>query len=596
MKFKNNLFNFIKKPQNIILISITIILGYLIVVPLISVIIDTFIVHPSEALRVGKAANEFTGYHWMKMFADGERSMNLFYKPVLNSIGIGLLTCIVSVALGGSFAWLVTRTDIKFKGMISTLFMFPFIMPSWTLALVWLNFFKNSYIGGSTGLFTAVTGVETANWFAYGFFPIVIVLGIHYAPFAYIFIGGILRNMDSSLEEAALVLKSSRMQILRKITIPMIIPGVMSTVLLVFSSAVSTFAVPAFLGTPVNFKVISLQMFSTLQGTKPGYGYLLALVLIAIGTVILLLNQKLVGSRKSYTTVTGKSSKLSLIKLRKLKVPLSIAVFVFLSLITILPLVSFALESLLKVGGNYSFSNLTMHFWTGQGNSHIASGEPGIFRNQEIWLSIKNTFTLATLAAIIAGTVGVLAGYAIVKKRGTKLSAIVNHLTFFPYLIPSIGLAAIFLSLFSVQRGIIPPLYGSFALLVLIGAVKYLPYGSRASTSAMLQLGNEIEEAAEIYGVPWHKRMFKIIFPIQKASFLSGYLLPFITGMRELSLFVLLVTPATPLLTTMMFQYNERGWDQYSNAIILLIVGIVLILNYIINKVTGASIDKGLGG
>src|SRR5699024_10838394 len=285
--------------------------------------------------------------------------------------------------------------------------------------------------------------------------------------FAYIFIGGILRNMDSSMEEAALVLKSGRMQILRKITIPMVIPGVMSTILLVFSSAVSTFAVPAFLGLPVNFKVISLQMFSTLQGTKPGYGYLLALVLIAIGSLVLLLNQKLVGSRKSYTTVTGKSSQPSLIKLRKLKTPLSIGVLTLLSLITILPLISFALESLLKVGGNYSLSNLTLHFWTGMGSSHIASGEPGIFRNSEILSSIKNSFLLAILAALIAGTVGVLAGYAIVKKRGTKLSKFVNHLSFFPYLIPSIGLAAIFLSLFSVQRGIIPPLYGTFFLLVL---------------------------------------------------------------------------------------------------------------------------------
>src|SRR5699024_12405617 len=129
---------------------------------------DTFVVHPSEAIRIGKAANEFTGYHWMKMFADGETSVNLFYKPVLNSLGVGLLTCVVAVLLGGTFAWLVTRTDIKFKGVISTLFMFPFIMPSWTLALVWLNFFKNSHIGGTTGLFTSLTGIETANWFAYG--------------------------------------------------------------------------------------------------------------------------------------------------------------------------------------------------------------------------------------------------------------------------------------------------------------------------------------------------------------------------------------------------------------------------------------------
>lgn len=89
--------------------------------------------------------------------------------------------------------------------------------------------------------------------------------------------------------------------------------------------------------------------------------------------------------------------------------------------------------------------------------------------------------------------------------------------------------------------------------------------------------------------------MVKIIIPIQRASVLSGFLLPFISSMRELSLFILLVTPATKVLTTMLFQYNEKGWDQYANAIILFIVLVVISLNAIVNKVTGASIDKGIG-
>ncbi len=89
--------------------------------------------------------------------------------------------------------------------------------------------------------------------------------------------------------------------------------------------------------------------------------------------------------------------------------------------------------------------------------------------------------------------------------------------------------------------------------------------------------------------------MARIIFPIQKASFLSGYLLPFISCMRELALFVLLITPANRVITTLLFQYNEKGWNQWANAINLLIVAIVLIFNTVINKITGASIDKGIG-
>ena len=132
-------------------------------------------------------------------------------------------------------------------------------------------------------------------------------------------------------------------------------------------------------------------------------------------------------------------------------------------------------------------------------------------------------------------------------------------------------------------------------MLILIGVVKYLPFASKAGINSMLQLGGEIEEAALIMGIPWWKRMLRIIVPIQKTSFLSGYLLPYISCMRELSLFILLISPATSVLTTMLFQYNEKGWNQYANAINLLIVGVVLLSNYLINKLTGASIDKGIG-
>lgn len=126
--------------------------------------------------------------------------------------------------------------------------------------------------------------------------------------------------------------------------------------------------------------------------------------------------------------------------------------------------------------------------------------------------------------------------------------------------------------------------------------MKYLPFASRAGINSMLQLSKEIEEAGIVMGISWWKRMTKIIIPIQKAGFISGYLLPFISSMRELALFILLVTPATSVITTMLFQYNEKGWDQYANAINLLIVIMVLAFNFIVNKLTGASVDKGIGG
>jgi iron(III) transport system permease protein len=353
--------------------------------------------------------------------------------------------------------------------------------------------------------------------------------------------------------------------------------------------------VPAFLGMPVRYQVLTTQMYRTLQGLNPGYGYLMALILILIGVSIMLLNQKVLDNRKSYTTITGKSSQVSLFNLRGLRTPLSACLMLFLLCVTIVPLITFAVESFVVEPGNYAWSNFSTVFWTGEGSVDIAGGEPGILRNRSVFNGLYNSVVLSIICSFFAGTIGILAGYAIVRKKGTWLSEAVNHLTFFPYLLPSMAMGAIYLSVFAVPHGPVPALYGTFTVLALIGTIKYLPFATKSGINAMLQLGGQIEEAAIIQGIGWWKRMTRIIIPIQKTSFLSGYLLPYISCMRELSLFILLISPSTAVLTTMLFQYNEKGWNQYANAINLLIVVVVLLSNYVINKLTGASIDKGIG-
>ena len=589
-------YKFIKKPYNVILTVLLIVLGYLTLFPMLTMIKDTFTVHVSESMRLKQAAGTFTLNHWIKVLFDPS-SLSVFYKPFLNSLVTSLGACLVALVFGGVFSWFITRTNIRWKKVLSSLFIFPYIMPSWTLALAWYNVFKNSVVGGVPGTFQALTGIEPPNWFAYGAFPIALVTGLHYAPFAYIMIGGVLRNMDANLEEAAMMLKTKRNRIVRKITIPMILPAVLSTFLLVFSSAMSSFAVPQFLGLPVRYQVLTTQLYRTLNGINPGQGYCIAMIMILLSVGILAFNQRMVGTRKNYTTVTGKSSNISLVNLKKGRNVISVIALILIITVSILPLVSFALESVILRPGDYSASNFTLQFWIGTAEENsIANNEAGLLRNPNLWKALWNSLKLSIICAITAGTLGFLAGYGIVRGRGTKLAKAVDNLAFFPYLMPSMAFSVIYLSMFSTRHGPIPALYGSFFLLVLIGTVKYMPCASRSGINSMLQLSNQIEEAGEIIGVSWVKRMGRLVIPIQKSSFISGYLLPFTSCMRELSLFVLLVTPQNRVLTTLLFQYNEKGWSQYSNGINLMIVIIVLVVNAVVNKVTGASIDKGIGG
>lgn len=586
------LINFIRKPQNLILLILFVSLVYLVVFPLIYILKDTVIVHTSEVNRVHADAGTYTAYHWSKTFLSKD-AMSTFWEPLINSLICAVMSCVIAILFGGLFAWLVIRTDMYCKKVCSTLFMFLYIMPAWTLAIAWTNFFKNSLIGGTTGIFEAVTGLSTPNWFAYGAFPIILVTGLHYAPYAYILIGGILRNMDSNLEEAAQILNVSRFNIFRKITIPLVKPAILSTILLVFASGLSVFSTAQFLGLPVNYYTLATKMYSYLNGTNPGRGYVYAVVMIVLSLGILYLNQKMLGTRQSYTTVSGKSSNISLTRLRNARVLISVIVTAFVVCVTILPFISFATESLTQVKGDYSLSNFTLKYWAAE---DAGIGFSGIFRNPTFWKALKNSLSLSVWCAFGAGTIGALAGYGIARKWGTRLSTLVNGLTFLPYLIPSIALSAIYLSMFSTRHGIIPALYGTYAMLVLIGVVKYLPMASRSGLNSMFQISATLEESATVMGVPWWKRMVHILIPIQKTSIMSGYLLPFTSCTREMELFVLLYTPNSVLLTTLLFMYNQKGYEQFANAITLLIVIIVITLNALVNKLTGASIDSGIGG
>ena len=581
-------------PANSILIIFGIMLLILTLIPMIYVIIDAFTIHLMESGAAGLPVGSWTFYHWKELFAS-DTSVGYFYKPLGNSLLVSVLACIFSIIFGGVVAFLVTRTNMPFKKFISTVFIFPYIMPQWTLALFWKNFFiSTNCTAGYVGELQALTGFASPEWLVYGPFSISLVLGLHYAPFAYILIGGILRNMDANLEEAATILNIPRWKIFTRITIPIVKPAILSTVLLVFSSAMSSYPVAVTLGKPINFEVLATELQVMLQGGKfssqAGMGSIISIILILIGVIILTINQVSTGNRKQYTTVSGKSGQVSKNNLGKVgkwivAVILSILVLFF----CIGPMVSFIFESLLPNSGDYSIG-FTTKWWTS--TEVLRNGYKGIFYTPQIWQALGGSILLSVVCALFAGTFGLLIGYAVSKKRKSVLAQGVNALAFLPYLLPSISISAIF---FMVSLNISWLYAMPFLLCVIVGVLKYIPFASRSSLNAMLQLSGEIEEAAMIQNIPWWKRMLRIVFPIQKSSFLSGYLLPFISCMRELSLFVF-IAPTGMILTTLMFQLEETGLPALENGANLILVVVILIFNWLINKVTGASLDKGIGG
>lgn len=595
----NNAISYFSKPANVITIIFFFILFITVCLPLFSLVRDSFIVHAGEVRDCGAKAGTYTLYHWKTILAEKlyNYSLTTFWKPLLNSILMALLACLVAVGLGGVVAWLITRSDMKCKKFLSTIFVFPYIMPSWSIAMFWENFFKNSKIVAcynQVGMLESLTGLCVPEWALYGFFPCAMCLGIHYAPFAYLLIGGILRNMDANLEEAATVLKASRFKILRRVTLPIVMPSLISTVLLVFSSSLSSYTVPSFLNKNGSFATVSTTMRSLFNtSSMQGQGFVVAIILLLFSVVILTLNNKFTGKRKSFTTVSGKSGQVSLVKLGKARAIITIVVLVIAVFLAIVPLVSFALESLMEVPGDYS--TLTLYYWTTRDTleDRVFGSSQGILCNPTIWKAMGMSVLLSLAVAFISGTSGIMIGYAVARKRGSRLARWVSNMAFFPYLIPAMSFGAVYLSVSYMKS--FSFLRGSIWLLIIVGGVKFLPFASKSGANSMMQLSVEIEEAAQIMNVPWYKRMTKVLFPIQKASFISGYLLPFISCMRELSLFVLIAAPGS-IITRVLQDFEVNGLTQISNGINFLIIMVVLLVQLLTNKLTGASIDKGIGG
>ncbi|HAT58548.1 MAG TPA: iron ABC transporter permease, partial [Gammaproteobacteria bacterium] len=232
MSLTLNRWRFYLTPERVLSVCFIVLLAYLVVVPLFMMVQETFIVHPLERFQIpGSKVNDFTLAHWYRFFIS-ESAYTFFYRPLVNTLIISFGLSFLALLIGGALAWVVVRTDMPLKETISNWAVVPYILPSWTLALAWISLFKNDRIGGEKGIVSALTGFEPPDWFAYGLLPITITLALHYFPFAFLLIGGALRNIDAQLEESASLVGAGRLAIIRRITIPLIVPSIMAAFLL----------------------------------------------------------------------------------------------------------------------------------------------------------------------------------------------------------------------------------------------------------------------------------------------------------------------------------------------------------------------------
>ena len=593
-RLKNLILNVLKNPFNMVVLVSLIILFCLIIIPLLTMISSTFTLAQGELRRVQGHVGDFTLYYW-KYILTGTMANAVLWGPLKNSFVCGFFTVLVSVPLGSVLAWLMIRTDIPGKKVLGLLVTVPYMIPSWTKALAWLAMFRNS-TSGANG-FLAGMGIPIPDWLAYGPIAIVLCMSMHYYAFSYIMVSGALRSINSELEEMGEIQGASKAQILRHITLPLILPSVLSATVMTISKSIGTYGVPANLGNRIGYYTLATKMRNFIDQGPQAVGYAMSIVLVLLAAVIIFSNQRIVGVRKSYATVSGKGGRATLMPLGKAKKPLMAFLMVFLFLAMVVPFFVLIMETFqITTGAGYGLDNLTLYNWIGK-SGQIAkyTNYEGIFRNPKFFSAFWNTIRLTLIGSIITAICGQFLGYISSRGRGKWYGDLTEQMVFVPYLMSGIAFSTMYFSMFSRPHfgGLMPSLYGTFTMIVLTSVVKHFPFASKSGTANMLSISVELEEAADIAGASFWKRMSSIIVPLAKNGFISGFMLTFISIAKELDLVIIMMTPSTQTMSYLAFTYSQEGYNQMSDAVSVCVLVFILVCYTVANRF-GADLNKSM--
>ncbi|MBK1867935.1 ABC transporter permease [Aestuariivirga sp. YIM B02566] len=582
----------LREPTTIIGVLAAALFAYLIIVPILSLLVDAVQVQFGDERRIKQDVGAFTSYYLERVFSS-RISHDMFWEPLRNTLTVAFGAIVLSMLVGGTLAWLLSRSDMFGRRWFATALIVPYMLPAWTFALAWTTLFKNRTVGGQPGWMESL-GFTPPDWLSYGQVPVIIILALHYSPFVILLFGNALRRFDLQLEDSARILGASRLTVTRKIILPLMRPALMSAMVLIFAKCLGEFGVPYVLGLPVDFDVLATSLYRNIASRQSGVGAVLAGAIMLIGIITITIDARLMKEARRFVTVGSKGSMNRLSPLGPWRMPATLfAALMFLFSVG-LPIATLFLSTVMKVPAQFTLDNFTLDYWIGTDLKTVAL-TTGILLSPELWSAAWNSLTIVGTASIVSGLLGLLVGYVVVRTPVRPLATFLRQVTFLPYLVPGIAFATAYLSLFAVPRGPIPALYGTTLILVLALIADQMPYASRAGISAMMQLGKEPEEAAQVAGAGWLRRMMLIVVPIQKGSLTTGILLPFISGIKGLSLFVVLAVPSTDVLTTYSLRLVDYNYTQAANAVVLIIAALAYFGALLGQKLTRTNLAEGLG-
>ena len=553
--------------ESLILVGAILLVLYLAGVPLVMLLYGSI-----RSAPIGEPGATYTFQNYVTAYVDKE-----FYQLLLNSVYFAIGVCSLTFLIGTFLAWVSERTNTPFKKLFIVMSLIPFIIPGILSTISWILLLSPK-IGLINIVVKGALGLDSAPFNVYSMWGMIWAESIHLYPLVFLLMSASFRNMDTSLEEAALTAGSTTLQTFRKVTLPLMRPAMVSVLLINFIRGIEAFEVPALIGVPAKISVFTTKIFLAIHQFPSDFGLAgaYAVTLLTISTTGVLIYSKITRREERYATVTGKGYRPRVIDLGGWKwLTLGISFLIFFMAV-ILPVFVLLWSSFIPYYGVPSWELVGKMTW---------SNYTYILQYPLAATALKNSFYLSVGSATLVMLLTSVISWVTVK---TKLPgrAFLDSMCFIPIAMPGIVLGV---SLIWVYLTLPIPIYGTIWVLLLAYMTKYIPYGIRAASASMIQINKELEEASLTAGGTWLQTFRKIILPLLMPGFTAGWIYISIIALRELSTSILLYSYNSTVLSIMAFDLWEGGQYTYVCALGVLMVLLLISMAAVARKL-GARI------
>lgn len=532
--------------------------AFLILYPLYTLILGSFQQTDDWGEPVG-----FTLQHYRK--AIEPRFLMAFANTLLISVGTSLLAGFLGIAL----AWINARTNSFGARALEPFNLIPFYLSPLVGSIAW-TYLASPSVGILNQWLRGLLDFASGPLDIYSRTGIVWVMGLFYTPYMYLFTVGSFRKMDPALEEAARTAGSGMLETTVRVTLPLMLPGILFGLSLTFVTSMGLFSVPAALGLPVRIEVFATALYGAIEGSTPNYNLGAALGMFVLGTTfaIFLVQRKILLPRE-FTTVTGKGYRPGVIDLGKWKYLTFAFQLLYLLAAVILPILALFIVSISQAWlGQIDLSRLTWEHYF-----YVLVSYPLTQRG------ISNSLFLGFFGATAAMILCFVLAYTVHHLEG-KPKASLDFLLSMP-----IGMPAILLSMGVLVAYIKTPLYGTLWLLLLAYVTRYLPLGVKNVSSILLSISQELEDSSRLCGARWFTTARRILVPLVKPGLLSGWIVLFLIFMRELNASILLYSEGNEVMSVILFLLLQDAPAPQIAAYSMIQTLMMLVIMYVIRKI-----------